>query len=151
MNAPVRTTVNKGLIGMIVAVATIGGLLFGYDSGAVNGTQDGLRTAFNLSSGGLGFTVGSLLIGCAVGAFFAGRMADAIGRRSVMILAPTTNRIAARIITERRPITSASRPAKKAPTAQPISSEPTVKPRPPELRSKAVLRPSWVPFTAPLS
>jgi SP family sugar:H+ symporter-like MFS transporter len=87
MNAPVRTTVNKGLIGMIVAVATIGGLLFGYDSGAVNGTQDGLRTAFDLSSGGLGFTVGSLLIGCAVGAFFAGRMADAIGRRSVMILA----------------------------------------------------------------
>ena len=87
MNAPVRTTVNKGLIGMIVAVATIGGLLFGYDSGAVNGTQDGLRTAFNLSSGGLGFTVGSLLIGCAVGAFFAGRLADVIGRRSVMILA----------------------------------------------------------------
>ena len=87
MNAPVRTTVNKGLIGMIVAVATIGGLLFGYDSGAVNGTQDGLRTAFDLSSGGLGFTVGSLLIGCAVGAFFAGRLADVIGRRSVMILA----------------------------------------------------------------
>jgi len=87
MNAPVRTTVNTGLIAMIVAVATIGGLLFGYDSGAVNGTQDGLRTAFSLSSGGLGFTVGSLLIGCAVGAFFAGRLADAIGRRSVMILA----------------------------------------------------------------
>jgi SP family sugar:H+ symporter-like MFS transporter len=87
MSAPVRTTVNKGLIGMIVAVATIGGLLFGYDSGAVNGTQDGLRTAFDLSSGGLGFTVGSLLIGCAVGAFFAGRLADVIGRRSVMILA----------------------------------------------------------------
>lgn len=87
MNAPVRTSVNTGLIGMIVAVATIGGLLFGYDSGAVNGTQDGLTSAFSLSSAGLGFTVGSLLIGCAVGAFFAGRLADVIGRRSVMILA----------------------------------------------------------------
>ena len=87
MNAPVRTTVNTGLISMIVAVATIGGLLFGYDSGAVNGTQDGLKTAFDLSDAGLGFTVGSLLIGCAVGAFFAGRLADAIGRRAVMILA----------------------------------------------------------------
>ena len=87
MNAPVRTTVNTGLITMIVAVATIGGLLFGYDSGAVNGTQDGLRTAFDLSDAGLGFTVGSLLIGCAAGAFFAGRLADAIGRRAVMILA----------------------------------------------------------------
>ena len=87
MNAPVRTTVNTGLIGMIVAVATIGGLLFGYDSGAVNGTQDGLRTEFGLSDASLGFTVGSLLIGCAFGAFFAGRLADVIGRRMVMVLA----------------------------------------------------------------
>jgi SP family sugar:H+ symporter-like MFS transporter len=79
--------VNTGLIGMIVAVATIGGLLFGYDSGAVNGTQDGLRTEFGLSDASLGFTVGSLLIGCAVGAFFAGRLADVIGRRMVMVLA----------------------------------------------------------------
>jgi SP family sugar:H+ symporter-like MFS transporter len=79
--------VNMALIAAIVAVATIGGLLFGYDSGAVNGTQTGLTAAFRLDSAGLGFTVGSLLIGCAVGAFFAGRLADAIGRRTVMILA----------------------------------------------------------------
>lgn len=78
---------NIALISAIVAVATIGGLLFGYDSGAVNGTQSGLIEAFDLSSAQLGFTVGSLLIGCAVGAFFAGRMADVIGRRSVMIVA----------------------------------------------------------------
>ena len=39
---------NMGFIGAIVAVATIGGFLFGYDSGAVNGTQDGLTKAFNL-------------------------------------------------------------------------------------------------------
>ena len=79
--------VNMGFIVAIVAVATIGGLLFGYDSGAVNGTQQGLTQAFNLDSTGLGFTVGSLLIGCAVGAFFAGRLADLVGRRSVMIMA----------------------------------------------------------------
>jgi SP family sugar:H+ symporter-like MFS transporter len=78
---------NFGLIIAIVSVATIGGLLFGYDSGAVNGTQSGLTEAFNLDSTGLGFTVGSLLIGCAFGAFFAGRLADAIGRRTVMIMA----------------------------------------------------------------
>ncbi len=78
---------NMALISAIVAVATIGGLLFGYDSGAVNGTQGGLTETFGLSSAGLGFTVGSLLIGCAVGAFFAGRLADVLGRRSVMILA----------------------------------------------------------------
>jgi len=79
--------VNFGFIIAIVAVATIGGLLFGYDSGAVNGTQAGLQAEFNLDATGLGFTVGSLLIGCAFGAFFAGRLADLVGRRSVMIMA----------------------------------------------------------------
>jgi SP family sugar:H+ symporter-like MFS transporter len=82
-----------GFIGAIVAVATIGGFLFGYDSGAVNGTQDGLTQAFHLVPGswsptnGLGFTVASLLIGCFIGAFFAGRLADMIGRRNTMMLA----------------------------------------------------------------
>jgi SP family sugar:H+ symporter-like MFS transporter len=84
---------NMGFIGAIVAVATIGGFLFGYDSGAVNGTQDGLTEAFGLVPGswsitnGLGFTVASLLIGCFIGAFFAGRLADLIGRRNTMMLA----------------------------------------------------------------
>ncbi|HET7817411.1 MAG TPA: sugar porter family MFS transporter [Sphingomicrobium sp.] len=78
---------NMGYIGAIVAVATIGGFLFGYDSGAVNGTQEGLRRAFGLGEEGLGFTVGSLLIGCFIGAFTAGRLADIMGRRNVMMLA----------------------------------------------------------------
>ena len=78
---------NMGFIGAIVAVATIGGFLFGYDSGAVNGTQEGLRTTFHLSDSGLGFTVGSLLIGCFIGAFLAGRLADLLGRRNVMMIA----------------------------------------------------------------
>ena len=64
---------NMGFIGAIVAVSTIGGFLFGYDSGAVNGTQQGQRSAVSLGDAGLGFTVGSLLIGCFIGAFFAGR------------------------------------------------------------------------------
>ena len=84
---------NMGYVSAIVAVATIGGFLFGYDSGAVNGTQPGLTEAFGLVPGsfspenGLGFTVASLLIGCFIGAFFAGRLSDMMGRRNVMRVA----------------------------------------------------------------
>ena len=79
--------VNLAFIAMIVAVATIGGFMFGYDSGVINGTQDGLEKAFNLSKLGTGFNVGAILIGCAVGAFAAGRLADRLGRRGVMRIA----------------------------------------------------------------
>ncbi|MHA6723364.1 sugar porter family MFS transporter [Sphingomonas sp. RS2018] len=79
--------VNLAFIGAIVAVATIGGFMFGYDSGVINGTQDGLERAFDLSKLGTGLNVGAILIGCAIGAFVAGRLADRIGRRSVMMIA----------------------------------------------------------------
>ena len=79
--------VNMGFIALIVAVATIGGFMFGYDSGVINGTQDGLETAFNLSALGTGFNVGAILLGCAVGAFIAGRLSDLIGRKTVMLIA----------------------------------------------------------------
>ena len=79
--------VNMAFIALIVAVATIGGFMFGYDSGVINGTQDGLEAAFNLSALGTGFNVGAILLGCAFGAFIAGRLADAIGRRTVMQIA----------------------------------------------------------------
>ncbi len=79
--------VNMAFVLGIVAVATIGGFMFGYDSGVINGTQQGLEQAFHLSKQALGFNVGAILIGCAVGAFAAGRLADVFGRRSVMIVA----------------------------------------------------------------
>ena len=75
-----------GIIVVIVAIATIGGFMFGYDSGVINGTQNGLQAAFDLGSLGLGVNVGAILIGSAIGAFAAGRMADSIGRRGVMLI-----------------------------------------------------------------
>jgi SP family sugar:H+ symporter-like MFS transporter len=63
--------VNMAFIAAIVAVATIGGFMFGYDSGVINGTQEGLEKAFNLSKLGTGLNVGAILIGCAFGAFAA--------------------------------------------------------------------------------
>lgn len=59
---------NMGFIAVIVAVATIGGFLFGFDSGVINGTVPGLQQAFNSTDVGTGFNVASMLLGCAVGA-----------------------------------------------------------------------------------
>jgi sugar porter (SP) family MFS transporter len=77
---------NTKFIILISCVATIGGFLFGFDSGVINGTVDGLQKAFDSDSVGTGFNVASMLLGCAVGAFFAGRMADLYGRRAVLIV-----------------------------------------------------------------
>jgi len=79
--------IDLGFISLIVAVATIGGFMFGYDSGAINGTQEGLKQTFGLDEAQLGLTVSALLPGCALGAFLAGRFADILGRRTVMMLA----------------------------------------------------------------
>ncbi len=78
---------NTGFIILISCVATIGGFLFGFDSGVINGTVDGLQKAFNSDSVGTGFDVASMLLGCAVGAFGAGRLADLYGRRMLLIVA----------------------------------------------------------------
>ena len=59
--------VNLGFISLIVAVATIGGFMFGYDSGVINGTQEGLEQTFRLTKLGTGLNVGAILLGCAVG------------------------------------------------------------------------------------
>lgn len=85
-SASANSAENTRLIVLISCVATIGGFLFGFDSGVINGTVDGLRQTFDSTSAGIGFAVASMLLGCAIGAFFAGRLADRSGRRSVLII-----------------------------------------------------------------
>src|SRR5437868_5786239 len=70
----------------LCCVAAIGGFLFGFDSGVINGTVDALAKAFGTDAAGTGFAVASVLLGCAVGAFGAGRLADSVGRRPTMLL-----------------------------------------------------------------
>ncbi|HEY5959297.1 MAG TPA: sugar porter family MFS transporter [Polyangiaceae bacterium] len=83
---PEQGSTNFKFIILITLVATIGGFLFGYDSGVINGTVDGLRTAFHSDSAGTGFNVASMLLGCAAGAFMAGWLADKFGRRSILLI-----------------------------------------------------------------
>src|SRR5215472_15857213 len=67
-------------------VAAIGGFLFGFDSGVINGAVDALAKAFGTQAAGTGFAVASVLLGCAVGAFGAGTLANRIGRRPAMLI-----------------------------------------------------------------
>jgi SP family sugar:H+ symporter-like MFS transporter len=68
------------------SVAAIGGFLFGFDSGVINGAVDALAHAFGTRAATTGFAVASVLLGCAVGAFVAGAVADRHGRRPTMLL-----------------------------------------------------------------
>ncbi|AKJ64046.1 sugar porter family MFS transporter [Kiritimatiella glycovorans] len=72
---------------LLSCVAALGGFLFGFDSGVINGTVGALQEAFATSEVASGFNVASMLLGCAVGAFFAGRIADWLGRRFALIAA----------------------------------------------------------------
>jgi SP family sugar:H+ symporter-like MFS transporter len=72
---------------LLSAVAALGGFLFGYDSGVINGTVGALQKAFHTDDIGSGFNVASMLLGCAAGAFLAGRMADRFGRRAALFAA----------------------------------------------------------------
>jgi len=76
---------NIPLIILISVIAAIGGFLFGYDSGVINGTTEGLKQAFKSDSALTGFNVASALLGCAAGAFMAGSLADKFGRRPILI------------------------------------------------------------------
>lgn len=71
---------------LLSVIAALGGFLFGFDSGVINGTVDALQTAFISDAVGTGFNVASMLLGCAIGAFFAGTLADRFGRRSILII-----------------------------------------------------------------
>jgi MFS family permease len=73
------------VIGVTVAAA-VGGFLFGFDSSVVNGAVESIATHFELNSFMKGFAVAIALLGCALGAWFAGRLADIWGRKKVMLL-----------------------------------------------------------------
>ena len=87
--APTPTTgsrLNRRVIGISIGAA-LGGFLFGFDSSVINGAVDSIQGEYDLSDGFTGFAVASTLLGCAVGAWFAGTIANRYGRIRVMVLA----------------------------------------------------------------
>lgn len=76
---------NLSRVILLSMAAALGGFLFGFDSGVINGTVDAIQLAFDSDSAGTGFNVASVLLGSMVGAFFAGTLADKYGRKPVMI------------------------------------------------------------------
>ena len=78
-------------VGFVALVATLGSLLFGYDTGVISGALPYMHMP--VGAGGLhldavreGLVTATLLLGCACGAFFGGRLSDQYGRRHNILL-----------------------------------------------------------------
>lgn len=78
---------HSGRVVLIASVAALGGLLFGYDSAVINGAVSAVEDHFQTAKAVTGAAVAAALIGAALGAVVAGRLADKIGRLSVMKIA----------------------------------------------------------------
>ena len=82
---------NSGYVFGITLVATIGGLLFGYDTAVISGAEKSIE-AFLIKPLGLsafmhGATVSSALIGCIIGGALSGLFSSRLGRKKSLLLA----------------------------------------------------------------
>jgi len=88
-------SVNSGYLIKLTLVATLGGLLFGYDTGVISGTVGSLDSFFVIPKGlsetaasaFKGFLVSSALIGCIIGGVFGGLVSKKLARKNGLILA----------------------------------------------------------------
>jgi SP family galactose:H+ symporter-like MFS transporter len=79
--------VSKGLVTVIAAIAATGGLLFGFDTGVISGTQNFLQdiNGWGISDSQLEWITTAVLIGAVMGAALSGKIADILGRKKVIL------------------------------------------------------------------
>jgi sugar porter (SP) family MFS transporter len=82
-----RRKSNTFYVILIAGAAALGGFLFGFDTAVINGAVAALSGAFNANSVLTGLAVSLALLGSAIGAFYAGKIADKYGRVKAMVVA----------------------------------------------------------------
>jgi SP family xylose:H+ symportor-like MFS transporter len=81
-----QTKNNLVYVTFITIVATLGGLLFGYDTAVISGAIGFVRNYFDLNSAMMGWVASSALVGCIAGCAMAGYLSDRFGRKKILIL-----------------------------------------------------------------
>ncbi len=76
---------NAGYVSFLACTAAMGGLLFGFDIAIITGAGPFLTQRFALSDISLGFAFSSLLFGCVLGSFLAGKLTDQYGRKRMLV------------------------------------------------------------------
>ncbi|MDT7579207.1 MAG: transporter, family, major inositol transporter [Pseudonocardiales bacterium] len=71
---------------LVTIVATFGGLLFGYDTGVINGALEPMKADLGLTATGEGLVTSTLLLGAAIGALVCGKLNDVLGRKKTLII-----------------------------------------------------------------
>ncbi|WP_214225268.1 sugar porter family MFS transporter [Pedobacter sp. B4-66] len=76
----------KTYLGLITLVASLGGLLFGFDMAVISGVLPFVEKQFNLTPLQEGWFVSSALVGCIGGVAFSGDLSDRLGRKKLLFL-----------------------------------------------------------------